>query len=300
MKQKSVVVVGAGLGGISAAISLAQEGYAVTVIEKNGHIGGKLNHLEAEGYTFDLGPSILTLPHIIERLFKRSGKRMADYVTIRPVRPHWRCIFEDQTVVDMTPDAQEMAAQLRKIGEKPEDFERFRQYSEALYELVNDGYFEQGLDNTADFRAHYGLRGFVRFDIFRNMHQGVARFIKTRHMRDILEQFIKYVGSSAYRAPAFMNCLPAIHSLHDLWYVDGGLYNLARALDRLLDEVGVTVLLDTEVEQIVTVNGRATAVEITGGARIPADFVVSNMEVRPAYERLLNEKAGFSAQTPPL
>ena len=102
--RKKVAVVGAGLGGISAAISLAQEGYAVTLFEKNRQIGGKLNELKAEGYTFDLGPSILTLPHIFQRLFERSGKRMEDYFPIRTLRPHWRNFFEDGTVVDLYPE----------------------------------------------------------------------------------------------------------------------------------------------------------------------------------------------------
>ena len=89
-RGKTVAVVGSGLGGLSAAISLAQEGYTVEVFEKNAQIGGKLNVLSDAGYSFDLGPSILTLPHIFERLFERSGKRMADYFTIRPLRPHWQ------------------------------------------------------------------------------------------------------------------------------------------------------------------------------------------------------------------
>ncbi|MEO0016723.1 MAG: phytoene desaturase, partial [Verrucomicrobiota bacterium] len=86
MNRKTVIVIGSGLGGLSAAISLAQEGYEVRIHEKNPQIGGKLNVLKAQGYTFDLGPSILTLPHIFERLFQRSGKKMADYIPIRPVR----------------------------------------------------------------------------------------------------------------------------------------------------------------------------------------------------------------------
>ena len=89
-QSKKVVVIGAGLGGLSAAISLRQRGYEVAVYEKNGQIGGKLNLLRKQGYTFDLGPSILTLPQLFERLFARSGRRMADYIPIRTVRPHWR------------------------------------------------------------------------------------------------------------------------------------------------------------------------------------------------------------------
>src|SRR5688572_5157713 len=118
--QKNVIVIGAGLGGLSAAVSLAQAGYAVTVYDKNPQIGGKLNVLKTGGYTFDLGPSILTLPQVFERLFERSGRRMADYIPIRPVRPHWRNFFEDGTVVDLHPDPGVMAEQARKVGEPPE------------------------------------------------------------------------------------------------------------------------------------------------------------------------------------
>jgi diapolycopene oxygenase len=290
---KRVAVVGAGLGGISAAISLAQEGYAVTLFDKNRQIGGKLNELKADGFTFDLGPSILTLPHLFRRLFERSGKRMEDYVAIRPLRPHWRNFFEDGTVVDLHPEPDKMAAQLAKIGEDPADFQRFLKYSADLYELINEGFFEQGLDNSAEFRDYYGLWRFPGFDLFRNMHQSVARHVKTRYMRDILDYFIKYVGSSAYRAPAFMNCLPHIQFEHDLWYVDGGLYNIARGLGRLLEEVGVEVRLGAEIEAIRKVGGRVDAVQVRGEEPIPFDVVVSNMEVVPAYTRLLKEDPEF-------
>jgi diapolycopene oxygenase len=292
-ERKEVAVIGAGLGGVSAAISLAQEGYGVTLFDKNRQIGGKLNELKAEGYTFDLGPSILTLPHIFRRLFERSGKRMEDYFTLRPLRPHWRNFFEDGTVVDLYPEPDRMEEELRKIGEDPARFLRFLDYSAGLYDLINEGYFEQGLDTTQEFREYYGLWRFPKFDLLRNMHQSVARHVKTRYMRDILDYFIKYVGSSAYRAPAFMNCLPNIQFRYDLWYVDGGLYNIARGLRRLLDELGVTVRLETEIVEIRKADGRVTAVVPKGHDPVPFDIVVSNMEVIPAYTRLLREDPAF-------
>ena len=138
---------------MSAAISLAQEGYAVTIHEKNAKIGGKLNVLKEHGYTFDLGPSILTLPHIFERLFERSGKKMSDYIPIRPLRPHWRNFFEDGKVVDLYPEPDRMAEEARKVGEDPANVQRFLKYSADLYDLVNAGYFEQGLDTSKDFAA---------------------------------------------------------------------------------------------------------------------------------------------------
>jgi diapolycopene oxygenase len=289
MNGKRVIVIGSGLGGLSAAISLAQEGYEVTIHEKNAKIGGKLNVLQAQGYTFDLGPSILTLPHIFERLFERSGKKMSDYIPIRTVRPHWRNFFEDGTVVDLDPDPDRMAAQARKAGENPENVRRFLKYSSNLYDLVNAGYFEQGLDTAAAFRDFYGLGKFLKFDLFRSMHGGVKRHLKTRYMQDIFDYFIKYVGSSAYHSPAFMNCMATIQFRYDLWYVDGGLYHIALGLQRLMDELGVKLCLNSEVVEVGKENGRVTDIVTRDGTRHAADIIVSNMEVIPAYEKLLHE-----------
>lgn len=289
--KKNVVVIGAGLGGLSAAISLAQEGYAVTIHEKNPKIGGKLNVLKERGYTFDLGPSILTLPHIFERLFERSGKRMKDYIPTRPLRPHWRNFFEDGQVVDLYPERDRMAEEARKVGEDPANVERFLQYSADLYDLVNDGYFEQGLDTSKEFARFYGLWKFPRFDLFRTMHGGVKRHLQTPHLQDVFDYFIKYVGSSAYHSPAFMNCLPTIQFRYDLWYVDGGLYHIAVGLQRLLGELGIHLRLQSEVTEVRKDGNRVTGVVTQEGTFHPADLIVSNMEVIPAYERLLREDA---------
>jgi diapolycopene oxygenase len=293
MSGKRVIVVGAGLGGLSAAISLAQEGYAVTIHEKNAKIGGKLNVLKERGYSFDLGPSILTLPHIFGRLFERSGKKMSDYIPIRPLRPHWRNFFEDGKVVDLYPEPDRMAEEARKVGEEPANMQRFLKYSADLYDLVNSGYFEMGLDTSDDFARFYGLWTFLKFDLFRTMHGGVKRFLKTRHMQDVFDYFIKYVGSSAYHSPAFMNCLPTIQFRYDLWYVDGGLYNIALGLQRLMDELGIAVRLNSEVIEVRKQGARVTGIATKEGVFHPADIIVSNMEVIPAYEKLLREDEPF-------
>ena len=292
MSARNIIVIGSGLGGLSAAISLAQQGYAVTIHEKNPRIGGKLNVLKEQGYTFDLGPSILTLPHIFARLFERSGKQMSDYIPIRPLRPHWRNFFQDGTVVNLYPEPDLMAAEARKAGEDPANVERFLKYSADLYDLVNAGYFEQGLDTAKEFRRCYGLRNFRKFDLFRTMHGGVKRHLKTPHMRDIFDYFIKYVGSSAYHAPAFMNCMPTIQYRYDLWYVDGGLYHIALGLQRLMDELGIVVRLNSEVTEVRKQGDRVTGV-VANGAFHPADIIVSNMEVIPAYQKLLMEDDAF-------
>ncbi|HSA03490.1 MAG TPA: phytoene desaturase family protein [Candidatus Paceibacterota bacterium] len=293
MSKKTITIIGAGLGGLSAAISLAQEGYAVTIHEKNAQIGGKLNVLKAQGYSFDLGPSILTLPHIFERLFERSGQKMKDYIPIRPLRPHWRNFFEDGKVLDLTPEPDRMAEEARKAGEDPTNIQRFLKYSADLYDLVNTGYFEQGLDTARDFAQFYGLWKFPKFDLFRNMHRGVARFVKSPYLQDIFDYFIKYVGSSAYHAPAFMNCLPTIQFRYDLWYVEGGLYNIAIGLQRLMSELGIVVRFNSEIIEVRRDGNRVTGVVTKDNQFHPADIIVSNMEVIPAYKNLLREDEAF-------
>lgn len=292
-RNKQVVVIGAGLGGLSAAISLAQEGYPVAIYEKNGQVGGKLNVLRAEGYSFDLGPSILTLPHFFEPLFERSGRKMTDYFRITRVRPHWRNFFEDGTVIDLYPEPERMAEEARKAGEAPEAVKAFLEYAAQLYDLVNEGYFQKGLDTSGDFRQHYGLLNFMRFDFFRTMHQSVARHLKSPYLRDVFDFFIKYVGSSAYDAPAFMNCLATIQFRYDLWYVEGGMYNIARGLERLMQELRVDIQLNCEVTEIRRSQNRVTDIVLKDGRVVDAGIVVSNMEVIPAYRDLLHEDERF-------
>jgi len=285
------VVIGAGLGGLSAAITLAQAGYAVEIYEKNDRIGGKLNTLTLDGYLFDLGPSILTLPHVFDPLFGDRG--LAGYAPIRPLHPHWRCFFEDGRRMDLDDDPARMAEEARRMGEDPKAVERFLRYASGLYDLIERGYFREGLDTFTELRKFYGLAAFPKFDLLHSMHGAVSRHLKSPQVRDVFDFFIKYVGSSALRAPAFMNCLPTIQFRHGLWYVDGGMYGIARALGRRLEELGVAAHLDCEVKAIHKAGGRVTGVTLADGRMAGADIVVSNLEIIPACERLLAEDEAF-------
>ena len=293
MQKPHVVVIGAGLGGLSAAISLASEGFSVELIEKNDKVGGKLNIVTQDGFTFDLGPSILTMPHIFAALFERVGKRMEDYVNIQTVTPHWRNFFEDGTVVDLTPDSEEQRREFDKLSPTAyEEYWRFMAYAKQISDDVERGYFAQGLDSFWELIKFYGVTdSLLKFDVFRSMDQGVRRFIKDSRLVDILNYFIKYVGASPYDAPALMNLLPHIQHEYGLWYVKGGMYGIAEALEKLALELGVRIRLNAEVVAIDHQQGKATAVRLADGSLLPAGIIVSNMEVIPAMQRLLKSPA---------
>lgn len=289
MNNQHIVVIGAGLGGLSAAISLASEGFSVDLLEKNDKVGGKLNILHKDGFAFDLGPSILTMPHIFQKLFQRAGKNMEDYVQIQTVEPHWRNFFVDGSTLDLSSEPTRMKQELDKLGTNTaQEFEQFLAYSKKLCEVTEEGYFAHGLDSFWELLSHYGaVKSLREFDVFRSMDQGVRRFIKNQKLVDVLNYFIKYVGSSPYDAPALMNLLPYIQFGYGLWYIKGGMYGMAQGLEKLALELGVKIQLNSEVAEIQHNNGRATAVRLANNQVINADIVVSNMEVIPAYQKLL-------------
>lgn len=289
--RRSALVIGAGLGGVSAAIALAEEGYAVTVCEKNGHVGGKLNVLSKDGFSFDLGPSILTMPHIFAALFERAGRNMEDYVPAVRLDLQWRCFFPDGEQLDLYSDPAEMLRNNPLLsGSDKEDLERFNAYAQALYEAAERGYFPEGLETLREVIGHYGILASLRdFDYFHTMHQGVAERVQNPYLRKMLDHFVKYIGSSAYDAPAVLNLMSHVQFRYGLWYVRGGMYGLARGLHRLMDELGIAIRLNTEVVRLNTENGRIVSAALADGSELAAEVFVSNMEVIPAYEKLLGE-----------
>lgn len=285
---KKVAVIGAGLGGLSAAACLAAAGLQVEVYEKNPQIGGKLNLLHQDGFEFDLGPSIIILPWLFERVWERAGRRMSDYVRLVEITPHWRCFWEDGVSVDLHPDMARMEAELARLGPGASGWWSFMDYSRTLWKFAEEAYMDRGADRTMEILRGQSVRKILKgTDIASTMAGGIARHVEEPHLKDLLGFFIKYVGSSCFDAPALMNLLPYSQMGYGLWYVEGGMYNLARAYQRLLGELGVAVHLGRAVTRITTASDRAAGLVLQDGTVVDADYVVSNMEVLPVYRELV-------------
>ncbi|MBT8036457.1 MAG: phytoene desaturase [Verrucomicrobiae bacterium] len=299
MSSSSISVIGAGLGGLSAAISLKAAGYDVQVFEKNAHIGGKLNVMEMNGFTFDLGPSIFTLPQMFRDLFERAGKNMDDYVQLDAVTPHWRNFFETTPTIDLYQEPELMKAELKKLKGNPDqhwkELQSFLDYGREQYEIVNSGYFDKGLDNLWEFIRHYGFQLIGgQIDYKNTMSESIYERLSDPQLRMIFEYFIKYVGSSALDSPGYMNLMPIIQFDYGLWYVRGGMYNLAKGLGKLMDEMNIPVHLNADVTRIEKSGKSVTGVRLADGDFFPSDIVVSNMEVIPTYKNLLHESERFT------
>lgn len=297
-RNKRVIVIGAGLGGMSASIMLARRGFQVTMLEKNAQVGGKLNQLQTKGFSFDLGPSIFTLPEIFRPIFEGDGKRLEDYITLQRVDPQWRNFFEDGVVVDLWEDRERMRTELERFGPQVfGEYKDFLDYSRRQYEILERGYLRHGLDTLIQFFRFYGWKEARDLDYLHSMSGSIYKRLSNRYLRDIFEYFIKYVGSSALDSPAFMNMMPTIQMDFGLWYVAGGLYQLGHAFRRRLQETGVTLCLEHEVQRIDYSGSTATGVQVRNShgdfRTLAADYVVSNLEVIPAMQRLLHSPASI-------
>jgi diapolycopene oxygenase len=189
----------------------ASNGFQVTILEKNAQVGGKLNQLQTKGFSFDLGPSIFTLPEIFRPIFEGDGKRLEDYITLQRVDPQWRNFFEDGVIVDLWEDPERMRTELERLG--PQVFGEYKDllaYSRRQYEILERGYLRHGLDTLLQFFRFYGWKEARDLDYLHSMSGSIYKRLSNRYLRDIFEYFIKYVGSSALDSPAFMNLMPTI------------------------------------------------------------------------------------------
>jgi diapolycopene oxygenase len=185
-----------------------------------------------------------------------------------------------------------MRTELARFGPRVfDEYKQFLAYSRRQYDVVDRGYLRHGLDTFSQFVRFYGFRDARDLDYLRSMSGSIYKRLSNRYLRDVFEYFIKYVGSSALSSPAFMNLMPNIQLQFGLWYVAGGLYQLAHAFRKRLEETGVTLCLEHEVLRIEHAGNEVTSVHVRGSngdsQTLPADYVVSNMEVIPALERLL-------------
>jgi phytoene desaturase len=292
-----VIVVGGGLGGLAAAIRLALQGRAVTLIEKNDRLGGKLNLVAEQGYTFDTGPSLLTMPWVIADLFTAAGRRMEEYLTLDQVEPTCRYYWPDGAVFNAWQRLPQLIQEIERIS--PADvpgFFRFLAHSARIYDAVADTFLLRPFDGLRDVLTPQLLRNGPSIDALRSVDAAVRSFFRSPYLRQVFNRYATYNGSSPYRSPATFNVIAYIEFAEGGWYVRGGMYELSRALERLARELGVTIRTSAPVAEILLDGAAATGVRLADGACLPAAQVVVNADPRYAYTHLLPSQARTAAR----
>ena len=277
------------MGGLATAIRLAALGHRVSVFEQNERVGGKLNRLEKDGFRWDTGPSLITMPFVYRQLWEAAGKRLEDYVTLKPVEPVCRYFWPDGTRLDASDSVGQMTAALEALN--PADvagYFRFMAYSRKLYDLTAEAFLFNGLNHWRDFLQLNPVQAF-QIDPFRTVHGAVKSFFKDLHLIQLFDRYATYNGSSPFLAPATLNIIPYVELGMGGYYVEGGLYALAQAYQQLALEMGVEIHTGPAcgVVQILLENKRATGLLLKSGQIIKADLVIANTDVTYTNTNLL-------------
>lgn len=291
-----IAVIGGGLGGLAAACTLAARGNTVTVYEANPWLGGKAAVLEEAGFRFDMGPTILTVPRVLQRIFAEAGRGLEEYLDLVPLDPQWRCFFEDGSVLDLHAGVARMKQALTDFtrgAADPQKYEQFIAYAQRLHDISERFYFWRsigGIWDMMDLRATFSpatLRDVLAMGMGRSVAQTIRSHVSDQRVAQMLDHFTQYVGSSPEASPAVL-CGIAHMQTHDgVWYPLGGTGAIPAALARLARELGVEFVTGTKVVRIEHDGRRVTGIESADGRRAAAAAVVSNMDALRTYRELI-------------
>ena len=289
--REPIVIIGGGIGGLSAAVHLATAGRKVIVFEQNAAVGGKMSQFEAAGFRWDTGPSVITMRTVFEDLWRSAGQRLEDDLTLLPVDPLTRYFYGDGVVLDVRREPAAMDAAIAAI--EPADVQGYRDflaYAAEIHRITAPVFVESGPPSLASLRYANPL-DLLRIDPWLTLDQAIARRVRSRHMRQMLGRFATYVGASPYQAPATLAVVAHVELAGGIWYPRGGIYRIAEAMRALAQRCGVTVHTASPVAQVLVRDGAACGVQLADGTEQLAAAVVSNVDVATTYRKLLPPQA---------
>ena len=286
-RREDVIIIGAGLGGMSAAIHLAVAGKRVTILEQNPQVGGKMGFRTDAGFYWDTGPSVITMKPVLERLFEVAGRRLDDYLELQPIDPLTRYFYPNGTVLNVTRDWVDLAEQIGRID--PSDIEgylAYLRYVAELYRITRPIFIE---DHPPTWRSflRVPVRDWFKIDPFQSMATQIEKTVQSAELRQLFGRFATYVGSSPYLAPATLNVIAHVELTGGVYYPKGGIYQIALAYQRLAEELGVTIETNSPVDRILVRNRRVVGCELENGTQLNCRTILSNVDVFTTYQRFL-------------
>lgn len=288
MTQRSVLVIGAGVGGITAATHLAMAGLRVTVLEKDAQPGGRCGRLVRDGHRFDTGPTLFVMPHLYESEFQALGAALHERLELRRVDPTYRLVFDDGSHLSLTSDEAWMREQLEAI--EPGSFDALQRYLQEggrHYRLVLDRLVNRDFRRIRDLISLETLSLLFRVKPLVNHYRNMGTYFDAPRLKSAFTFQDLYMGLSPFDAPATFSMLPYTELADGVWYPAGGMYSIVETLVDLAREAGVEFSFGSTVAEITTNGDHARGVRLSNGSHLRADVVLANADLPYVYRHLL-------------
>ena len=280
------VVVGAGFGGLAAAVRLRAMGFDVTIVEALDQAGGRARVFRTDGFSFDAGPTVITAPYLLDELFALVGRDPRDYFTLVPVDPFYRILFDDGSRFDYVGDEERLLAQIAQLEPRDVDgYRRLAAHAERIFAVGYTRLADQPFDRLSDMLRV--LPDMARLESHRTVHGLVARYIRDPRLRQAFTFEPLLVGGNPFHTTSIYLL---IHWLERKWGVHfalGGTASIVAGLVALLEELGVDLRLSSPVDEIIVERGKVTGVRLVGGERIICDVVVANADPTRVYGEMI-------------
>ncbi|MEQ7189337.1 phytoene desaturase family protein [Enterococcus hirae] len=288
--MKKIIVIGAGVAGLSAAVRLQKLGYEVTLCEKDRQVGGKMNQIKTAGFTFDLGPTIVMMPEIYREVFEFCGKDPDDYIPMKKVDPMLKLYFNKEEPIEFSNDLIELTKTLENIS--PEDTQGYFAFLADIYQrytIAKEAFITKSFRGFWDFYNPKSLWAGIRLRTFSDAYTSISKFVKDDRLRKSLAFQTLYIGVSPYQGPSLYTIIPMIELFYGVYFIEGGMYTLATSLARLFEELGGKIVYETSVDEILIDNKIAKGIRI-GKEQVMADAIVCGADFPYAMKELIPDE----------
>ena len=289
---KKAVVIGAGIGGIAAAIRLKCKGYEVIVLEKNAYPGGKLSEISQNGFRFDAGPSLFTMPHFVDELFTLANKNPRDYLNYKKLDETCNYFFADGSTLTAFADLEKFGKEVEeKTLDNSKTLKNFFTKSKAIFEITYPVFLTKSLHKIKTYLNLTTLLSLLRINeinAFKSMNEANKQLFKDPKMVQYFNRYATYNGSNPFKAPATLNVIPHLEHYYGAYFPIGGMVNITKSLVKLANEIGVKFSMNCEVKSVSVENKKIKGVQLENEF-IPADLVVVNADVHSFYKNLMPE-----------
>lgn len=298
--MKKVLVIGAGIGGLSAAIRLQHAGYEVEIYEKEGMTGGKMHRIEMQGHSFDVGPTLVMMPSVYREIFELAGRDPDEYIPMVKLDPMYHVYFDSSPMrfYSISNDLEQLHKMFEKKG--VENAKGFYDYLSSIYrryQIALDHFITRPFRTKRDFYNPKTLLHALKLKTFDSADHMMSKFILDKDLQQMLSFQTLYIGVSPKKGPSLYNIIPLIELLYGVWFIKGGMYTMAQGMTKLFEELGGKIHLNKAVEEVIIRDKRARGIRVEG-KEISSDYVICNADFPYAVKNLIKEEKARGRYTP--